>query len=185
MLKSTHFALLAASAVSAATGFMLLSASAAAAASQEDVTPASVQEILGSVEGSRTLTETETQTLESEGLSAAASSTCTSYKNAVAGLAWQTVTDFSCSWIGTQTGTFGYQWAKGVGTPANASVCIQGRGWRLVDSTKPWLGNQGYWRSGCGGTGSFTVDWQSAAGNPQIQHRIFVAPGIGLGFSWR
>ncbi|MET3467141.1 hypothetical protein [Microbacterium sp. 1262] len=166
-------------------GVIAFPVQAATAAPSPDDSGETVQEILDSVRAPRTLTASEVAVLEEAGVTQAARNTCQSFKNAVAFSNWQTTTDLNCALIGTNQGTHAYEWAKGVGTPQGASVCIQGRGYRLINQAEPWRGNAPYWRSGCGASGSFVVDWQSAASNTQIKHRTLSAPIAGLGFSWR
>ena len=168
-----------------AVAWLLLPTSSAMASSPEEDDPGSVAEILSSVDGDRPLATAELEVMESEGVTIAASNTCNSWKNAGAGHSWVTSTDRNCAYIGNAHAVKGYGWQKATGTPSGASVCIQGRGYRFIDPTKPWLSVESYWYSKCGASGSFTVKWQNSASNPQIKHRIFSAPGFGLAFQWR
>lgn len=154
----------------------------------EDESPESLIAELQSTPGAHTLSPEKIELLDQSGKVDASGIitpySCTGAKNLTAFLGnFLTYTDFSCTLIGTTTGTKNYSWNVSPFAIGGSSVCLNGKGWRYSIST----GSYSYWRvGGCTtGNANFNVDWQNVAANPSIQYRAATAPVAGVAFSWK
>jgi hypothetical protein len=104
---------------------------------------------------------------------------CFDWHSAVAGyFGWSRAYPSTCAVFGRPGLRVGYAWA--VPLFSNGRVCVQARGYKLIDGVRKarWFG------MGCGTSGSGTVPWGNVAATPAVRGKVQLG-FLGGAFSWR